>query len=109
MSTPREPDGGEFRFFAGRSRKMSRRRSDAAQKKKRQAFLPDFHGLERRMMPSLFTVTNTGDSGAGSLRQAILNSDGATPGPNTIDFDISGTGVQTISLLSACPISPYPS
>ncbi len=103
MSTPREPDGGEFRFFAGRSRKMSRRRSDAAQKKKRQAFLPDFHGLERRMMPSLFTVTNTGDSGAGSLRQAILNSDGATPGPNTIDFDISGTGVQTISLLSALP------
>ena len=108
MSTPREPDGGEFNFFAGRSRKMSRRRLEAARKKKRQTFLPDFHGLERRMMPATYLVNTTADSGGGSLRQAILDSDGAGPGPNTIDFGISGTGVQTISLLSALPSITVP-
>jgi len=35
------------------------------------------------------TVTNTNDSGAGSLRQAILDCARA-PGPNVIEFDISG-------------------
>ena len=34
-----------------------------------------------------FTVTNTNDSGPGSLRQAILNAN-AAPGLNTIVFDI---------------------
>ena len=38
-----------------------------------------------------FTVTNTGDSGAGSLRQAILDANAAA-GPDTIDFNIPGTG-----------------
>ena len=49
-----------------------------------------------------FTVTNTNDSGAGSLRQAILDAN-ANPGPDTIDFAITGSGVQTIS-----PVSPLP-
>jgi hypothetical protein len=48
-----------------------------------------------------FTVTNTGDSGAGSLRQAILDAN-ATPGFDTINFSI-GTGTQTIT-----PASPLP-
>ena len=52
--------------------------------------------------PGTFTVTNTADSGANSLRQAILNSN-ATPGSNTIAFSIPGSGVQTITLLSALP------
>src|SRR5262252_1102809 len=43
-----------------------------------------------------FTVTNTDDSGAGSLRQAILDSD-ANPGSNTIAFNIPGSGVHTIT------------
>jgi hypothetical protein len=43
-----------------------------------------------------FTVTNTADSGAGSLRQAILDAN-ASPGLDTIAFDIPGAGVQTIS------------
>ncbi len=43
-----------------------------------------------------FTVTNTNDSGAGSLRQAILDAN-ANPGLDTIAFDISGSGVQTIT------------
>jgi Ca2+-binding RTX toxin-like protein len=48
-------------------------------------------------------VTNTSDSGAGSLRQAILNAD-AGSGGDEIDFGIPGSGVQTISPLSALPI-----
>ena len=49
-----------------------------------------------------FTVTNTDDSGAGSLRQAIIDAN-ALAGADTIDFAIAGSGVQTINLLSALP------
>ena len=49
-----------------------------------------------------FTVTNTKDAGAGSLRQAILDANGAGAGPHTIAFAI-GSGPQTIPLLSALP------
>jgi hypothetical protein len=48
-----------------------------------------------------FTVTNANDSGAGSLRQAILDAN-ATPGFDTINFNI-GSGTQTIT-----PASPLP-
>ena len=43
-----------------------------------------------------FTVTNTADSGAGSLRQAIIDAN-ASPGLDTIAFDIPGGGVHTIA------------
>ena len=43
-----------------------------------------------------FSVTNTNDSGAGSLRQAILGAN-ATPGGDSIEFDIPGSGVHTIT------------
>jgi hypothetical protein len=49
-----------------------------------------------------YTVTSTGDSGAGTLRQAILDAN-AHPGADTIDFDIAGSGVHTISPASALP------
>ncbi len=49
-----------------------------------------------------FLVTNANDSGPGSLRQAILDSN-ATMDVNTIDFNIPGTGVQTIAALSPLP------
>lgn len=49
-----------------------------------------------------FTVTNTNDSGPGSLRQAMLNAE-ATAGHNVIRFDIPGSGPHTISSLSALP------
>jgi hypothetical protein len=49
-----------------------------------------------------FTVFNTNDSGFGSLRQAILNAN-ATPGFQTIDFAIPGSGVQTIAPTSELP------
>ena len=49
-----------------------------------------------------FTVTNTADFGAGSLRQAILDANGA-PGADTIAFNIAGAGVHTIVLATALP------
>jgi choice-of-anchor C domain-containing protein len=48
-----------------------------------------------------YTVTNTNDSGAGSLRQAILDAN-ANAGADTISFNLGSTG-QTISLTNALP------
>ncbi len=45
------------------------------------------------------TVSNTNDSGTGSLRQAILDA-GVQPGPDTIVFAMEGTGPHTILLES---------
>jgi hypothetical protein len=51
-------------------------------------------------------VTNTDDSGAGSLRQAIHNSNVMINGaaPDEITFNIPGGGVQTIQLASLLPV-----
>ena len=49
--------------------------------------------------PQTFTVTNTNDSGAGSLRQAIIDAN-ANAGADTIDFNIAGSGTQVINLSS---------
>lgn len=49
-----------------------------------------------------FTVTNTNDSGAGSLRQAITDALAAA-GSDTIVFNIPGAGVKTIA-----PLTPLP-
>ena len=48
------------------------------------------------------TVTTTADSGAGSLRQAILDAN-ATNGLDTIAFNIPGPGVHTITPGSVLP------
>ena len=48
-------------------------------------------------------VSNTSDSGAGSLRKAILDSNADSGDRDTIVFNIQGSGVQTINLLSALP------
>ncbi len=64
--------------------------------------------MEDRTLLSTFLVSNTGDSGPGSLRQAILDSNNAVGATNTIDFDISGTGVQTIVPLSSLPAITNP-
>jgi parallel beta-helix repeat protein len=52
--------------------------------------------------PDPFTVTNTSDSGPGSLRQALLNAN-AKPGKDQIRFKIPGKGPHTIQPLSALP------
>jgi parallel beta-helix repeat protein len=49
-----------------------------------------------------FTVTNTSDSGAGSLRQAITDANAAA-GADTIAFAIPGSGVHTIVPTSGLP------
>ena len=49
-----------------------------------------------------FTVTNTNDDGPGSLRQAIIDAN-ALVGADTIDFNIPGAGVHTISPSSVLP------
>src|SRR5438874_2131308 len=49
------------------------------------------------------TVTTTADSGAGSLRQAILDANAAA-GTDTIAFNIPGAGVQTIAPLTNLPM-----
>lgn len=58
--------------------------------------------LEPRKVLSTFTVVNTDDSGAGSLRQAIVDSE-ANVGPDLIDFNIPGAGVHTIAPLTFFP------
>lgn len=52
-----------------------------------------------------FVVTNTNDSGPGSLRQAILdaNEDRSTPAPYFITFNIPGPGVHTIAVQTPLP------
>lgn len=65
-------------------------------------FRPFLETLEDRMAPAIFTVSNTNDAGLGSLRQAILNANGAA-GTDEIRFSIGGGGVQTIRPTSALP------
>ncbi|HEX8217956.1 MAG TPA: hypothetical protein VF914_01950, partial [Chloroflexia bacterium] len=63
--------------------------------------------FERPAVPqqvnATFVVTNTSDSGPGSLRQAIINAN-QSPGPDAIEFDIAAAGVQTITTLNALPL-----
>ncbi len=55
-----------------------------------------------------FTVTSTADSGPNTLRQAILDSNAAGPGPNLINFNIAGAGPHTITVLTALPLVTVP-
>jgi hypothetical protein len=74
---------------------------------KRPNFRPRVEVLEDRTVPAVFTVTNTADTGVGSLRQAILDAN-ATAGADSINFAIpdalkSAGGWWTIQPLSALP------
>jgi hypothetical protein len=57
------------------------------------------------ILPATFTVTSIGDSGVGSLREAInsANSHSEAFGADTIRFNISGTGAHTVALASELP------
>lgn len=63
--------------------------------------------LEPRVLLSTFTVTSADDSGAETLRQAILDSN-AAGGTNEIDFAIGSGGLQTIDLQSPLPVITTP-
>jgi hypothetical protein len=56
----------------------------------------ELESLESRQLLATFTVTNTADSGSGSLRAAILASN-ATPGPNSIDFAIPASTAPNLN------------
>ncbi len=59
--------------------------------------------MEPRLLLTAYLVQSTADDGStGTLRWAI-NQVNENPGLGTIDFDIPGTGVQQIALLSALP------
>ena len=46
------------------------------------------------LVAATFTVTNNNNTGAGSLRDAVAQSN-TSPGPDTIDFAVTGTIVLT--------------
>ena len=59
------------------------------------------HLEDRRLLSVTYMVTNTNDSGAGSLRQAIFDADNTTPNsPDEIHFNIQVPGPYTIRPLT---------
>ena len=70
--------------------------------RRKQTYRPRLERLEARLLPATFLVTNTGDSGADSLRQAILDAN-ANPGQDVIAFNLPGSGSQVIR-----PLTPLP-
>lgn len=65
------------------------------------------HTLAVQAAPAVFTVTNTNDSGAGSLRQAVLsaNANSNPSDQDVINFSISGLGPHLIQLQSQLTIT----
>jgi uncharacterized repeat protein (TIGR01451 family) len=84
---PNRSGSGGVVSVCGRGRRMRR---------------PRLETLEPRTLLSIFTVTTTADAGAGSLRAAVVGAN-AAGGASTIQFNIPGAGVHTIS-----PASPLP-
>lgn len=65
-------------------------------------------GHAESVSAATFTVTNTNDAGAGSLRQAILDANAAA-GIHTITFNISGAGPHVITPTTNLPSLGNPS
>src|SRR5207248_286571 len=63
-------------------------------------------GLAIPPLAATLMVTNTTDSGPGSLRQAILDSNAAAPGPNAINFAIPATDPGCSTSTGVCTIRP---
>jgi hypothetical protein len=75
----------------------------------RQKYRPSPEILEGRALLSTFSVTNTNNSGAGSLRAAIVAVNKDTVNQvDVINFKIPGTGTHTIKLTSELPIMTHP-
>jgi hypothetical protein len=63
--------------------------------------------LSQRSLAATFTVTNTNDTGTGSLRQAITDAN-ADAVADTISFNIPSSGVHTITPASLLPLVTNP-
>src|SRR5262249_10267549 len=59
-------------------------------------------GITPSAFATTYTVTKTSASGGGSLRQAILDAN-TNAGPDTIDFNIPGSGPFVITPLTLLP------
>ncbi|HWC88060.1 MAG TPA: hypothetical protein VG433_00330, partial [Pirellulales bacterium] len=79
------------------SRKRYARRTPSTKPAKRKLLVQQ---LEDRRLLTTFAVTNLGDSGSGSLRQAIISAD-AAHGSETISFSVAGTIQLTSGALPA--------
>jgi hypothetical protein len=75
--------------------------------RRRRGYRPILETLESRVLPTNFAVMTNADSGAGSLRQAILNSN-TQGGSNSITFQIPGSGLHIIQPRSALPFLTTP-
>jgi len=69
----------------------------------RLAFLAFLLWLAPAAQAATFTVTNINDSGAGSLRQAMISANANGVGADTIVFNTPVLGVHTINLLTPLP------
>ena len=77
------------------NRKRLRRRSTSPVVGRRSR--PSLEALETRQLLSTYAVTNTNDSGAGSLRQAIINANGDSS-PDNIVFDIPASTAPNLDV-----------
>src|SRR5262245_15017635 len=81
-------------------------RSSRIRKESSAAVAHDSSRAPKPKAPAAFMVINADDSGMGSLRQAINDANGM--GGGTIEFNIPGGGVHTITLLSPLPTIVQP-
>ncbi|HEV2946620.1 MAG TPA: FG-GAP-like repeat-containing protein [Gemmataceae bacterium] len=82
---------------------FSARSAGTKQDRSRGFFRPRLEALEERELLATLLVINTNDSGVGSLRQAILDSNASVGVTDTINFAIAGMVVPSIALTSALP------
>ncbi len=73
----------------------------------RRRLLPRAERVEERILLATFTVTNTNNSGPGSLRDTISVANG-TPGLNTINFNFDTTTPYVISVQTPLPAITNP-
>src|SRR5262245_475066 len=88
-------------------RPRSRRRCRHASATRPSRCRPTLELLEDRLAPALFTVIGVGDTGAGvgqsgDLRYCLTRAN-ASPGLDTINFNIPGAGLHTINTTSPLP------